>query len=50
MAGCAGYMGYPCYENALMMTTTRVFSYLSTSRARFSTQLFICSFWNGYPM
>jgi hypothetical protein len=27
---CAGYMGYPFYKNALMMTTTQVFSYLST--------------------
>jgi EmrB/QacA subfamily drug resistance transporter len=46
---CAGYFEYPFHKKALMMTTTRVFSYLSTSRARFSTQLFTCLFWNGYP-
>jgi hypothetical protein len=48
-ATCAGSLGYPFYKNALKMTTTPIISSLSTSRARFSTQLFPCLFWNGYP-
>ncbi len=27
---CAGYFGYPCHKNALLMTTTPILSYLST--------------------
>jgi hypothetical protein len=42
--GCAGYMGYSFHKNALKMTTTPIFSYLSTSRAGFSTKLFTACF------
>src|SRR6184192_296831 len=46
---CIGSLGYPFHNNALMMSTTAIFAYLSTERARFSTKLFPCLFWNGYP-
>jgi hypothetical protein len=37
-------LGYLFHKHALMMTTTPLFSSLSTSWARFSTQLFLCLF------
>src|SRR5215467_11003983 len=46
---CAGYLRHLFYKSEAMMTTTLIFSSLSTSRTRFSTQLFPCLFWNGYP-
>ena len=47
LAPCIGYLGYPFYKIGLMMATTPHFSSFSTSRARFSAQLFPCLFWNG---
>ncbi len=44
-----GYLVYLFYKSGLMMTTTPNLSSFSTSRARFSTPLFPCLFWNGYP-
>src|SRR6266567_3167979 len=46
---CPGSLGYPFHTNVLMISTTAIFSSFSTSRARFSTKLFPCLFWNGYP-
>jgi len=45
---CIGSLGYPFYNNALMMSTTAIFAYLSTERARFSTKLFPCLFCNRF--
>src|SRR5947199_3108570 len=46
---CAGYLGYPFQKNALMMSTTPIFSSFSTERARFSTHLFPACFGMDIP-